>query len=334
MVFGHLPPNAHGVPRMPTILGRSTKNAFQIFMDDHAGSAKDYDSVFEFLAADYFPRVAFEPIYLSGPKTNLSASSLELLGFEGGIRPSLKHRRKILDWPTPQNRAELDAFLWLTPFLRIFIPGRSELVMEMKRSYLTLEPNEPKPRRAHDADMEDCDADLTKKPRTSKPKKPTIQRKWVEKSVFEWGANQQMAFEAVKKAISTNAMSGADPDSQYHLATDASKTGLGGCLFQLHGTKPGTEATPKLLPNERIIFFMSYQLLDAETRYSNNERECYAIVRSLAEVRWLVVGSKYPVTVYTDHIALKALFKTGNTESGRIATWMDRLGKYDLKVFH
>ena len=337
MVFGPLPPNQRGVPRMPTILGRSTKHAFQIFMDDHAGSAKNYETMFDFLLNDYFPRVAFGPIYLSGPKTNLFASNLELLGFEGdsrGIRPSLKHRRKILDWPVPQNRMELDAFLWLTPFLRIFIPGRSELVMEMKRAYLVQQPNEPKPRRPHDAEMEECDADLAKKPRAPKPKKPTIQRKWVEKDTFDWGEKQQMAFDAVKKAISTNAMSGADPDMQYHLATDASKTGLGGCLFQLHGTRHGTEATPKLLPNERIIFFMSYQLLDAETRYSNSERECYAIVRSLAEVRWLVVGSKYPVMVYTDHEALKALFKTGNTESGRIATWMDRLGEYDLKVFH
>lgn len=72
---------------------------------------------------------------------------------------------------------------------------------------------------------------------------------------------------------------------QYHLTTDASITALGGCLFQLHDTAPGTEAILKFLPNERINFFMSYCLQDAETRYSNSERECYAIVRSLAEIR-------------------------------------------------
>ena len=66
--------------------------------------------------------------------------------------------------------------------------------MEMKRSYFTQEPNESKPRRSHDADMEECDADLTKQPRASKPKKPFMQRKWVEKSVFERGANQQYGF--------------------------------------------------------------------------------------------------------------------------------------------
>lgn len=54
--------------------------------------------------------------------------NLELLGFQGtaeGLRPSLKHREKVINWPTPTNRAELDAFLWLTPFLRIFISGRT-----------------------------------------------------------------------------------------------------------------------------------------------------------------------------------------------------------------
>ena len=337
LVFGPLPVNTEGIPRMPTLLGVSEDHAFQIFMDDHAGSAKSFEALYNFLANQYFPRVAFGPIYLSGPKTNLFMSSLELLGFEGnsnGIRPSLKHREKISNWAVPTNRAELDAFLWLTPFLRIFIPGRSELVMIMKEAYMIQVPDEPKQKEPHDGPGEECDRDFIKRVRTKTRTKPTIRKKWVEKPSFDWGKPQLDAFNKVKEAISTNAMAGADPESQFHLVADASVSGLGGCLFQLHGTKPGTEATPKFLPNERIVLFMSYRLLDAETRYSNFERECYAIVRCLAEVRWLVIGSKYPVMVYTDHEALKSLFNTGKTDSGRLATWMDRLGEYDLKLFH
>ena len=129
-------------------------------------------------------------------------------------------------------------------------------------------------------------------------------------------------------------MTGTDPELQYHLATDASDTALGGCLFQLYDTSPGTEATPRWKPNERINMFLSYKLQDAETRYSNSERECYAIVKCLAEIRWLVMGSKYPVMVYTDHEALKPIFATGQTEKGRIATWLDKLGEFDFRVFH
>lgn len=38
--------------------------------------------------------------------------------------------------------------------------------------------------------------------------------------------------------------------------------------------------------------------------------------------------------VYTVHKALRSLSITSNTESGRLATWMDRSVKYHLKLFH
>lgn len=43
------------------------------------------------------------------------------VGVEGsteGIRPSVKHREKFSEWPLPENREELDGFLWLTLSLR------------------------------------------------------------------------------------------------------------------------------------------------------------------------------------------------------------------------
>ena len=129
-------------------------------------------------------------------------------------------------------------------------------------------------------------------------------------------------------------MSGSDPNLQYHLAVDASQEAVGGCLFQLHGAKPGTEATLRFQLNERIIMFLSFRLNNAETRYSNSEREYLAVVRCLAEVKWLVMDNKYPVILYSDHEALKPIFATGQTEKGRIATWIDRLGEYDYKLVH
>lgn len=114
IVFGPLPPNDEGVPMMPTLIGDHGDHSFAVFMDDHRAAAKDFDSLFRFLLQEYFPRCVFGPVYLSGPKTSLFSDQLELLGFEGngeGVRPAEKHRKKILEWPTPLNRAELDAFL-------------------------------------------------------------------------------------------------------------------------------------------------------------------------------------------------------------------------------
>ena len=198
LVFGPLSKNSQGAKRMPTLIGRFKKHAFQIFMDDHSAAVTDFEAMYTFLQEEYFPRVAFGPIYLSGPKTHVFAENLELLGFQGnaqGLRPSLKPRQKVQDWPVPTTRAELDAFLWLTPFLRISIPGRAAHVLEMKKAYLELVIAQPKTKQAHDDEMEECDQDFTKTPRLpARPRKATVQRKYVEKDTFDWGVSQQAIF--------------------------------------------------------------------------------------------------------------------------------------------
>lgn len=57
-------------------------------------------------------------------------------------------------------------------------------------------------------------------------------------SQTEWAA-----FDGIKKAVLVNACAGGQDDVQYHLCTDASKTGAGGVLFQLSMEPPGTIMT-------------------------------------------------------------------------------------------
>ena len=128
-----------------------------------------------------------------------------------------------------------------------------------------------------------------------------------------------------------------DEEQQYHLAVDASKRGIGGVLFQLDKIKPHIEANNSAAHREaeRIIMFISFKLEDPETRYSNLEREALAVVRCLAEVRWMVVASEYPTLVYTDHEALKVLLtRPDNDAHGRIAKWQERLGEYHFRLIH
>lgn len=336
LVFGPLPKSKEGIGRMPTVIGTGKDSAFGVYMDDHASSARSFDAMFKFLHEIYFPRAAFGPVYLSGRKTSVFTDHLDLLGFRGteqGIRPSSKHRNKVTNWPVPRNREELDAFLWLTPFLRIFIPGRAAHVMKLKEAYLRLVPATVKKKKTHDDDVEVCDENLTKT-KIVRPRKPTIQRVYEAKDTFDWGAEQQISFDTIKQAISSNAMSGTDPTLQYHLVVDASKTAIGGVLFQMKDVPAGTEASPKFLENERINMFLSFRLADAETRYSNSERECLAVVRCLAEIKWLIIGSKYSTMVYSDHSALQAMFEKGESEKARINGWLDCLGEFDLHLVH
>jgi len=132
-------------------------------------------------------------------------------------------------------------------------------------------------------------------------------------------------------------MASPDPTVQYHLAFDASKRGIGGVLFQLDRIPADTEAISNAIFRvaERIIMFLSFRLSDAETRYSNSEREALAVIRCLAEVKWMVIASPYLVMVYTDHEALKTLLTGADNDAhGRIAKWQERLGEYNIRLLH
>ena len=45
-----------------------------------------------------------------------------------GLRQSLRKRDQVKNWPTPTCYEDVDAFCYLTPFLRHFIPGRPDFV--------------------------------------------------------------------------------------------------------------------------------------------------------------------------------------------------------------
>ena len=125
-----------------------------------------------------------------------------------------------------------------------------------------------------------------------------------------------------------------DPKLQYYLSIDMSKYGIGGALFQLYSMPLGTEAGLQHHANEWIIMFISFRLADAETHYGTTDQKALAAVRCLAEVRWLVIGSPYPVKLYTDHQSLLSILSRGADASSRIVQWQDRLNEYDLEVHH
>jgi hypothetical protein len=299
LVFGAIPEESKEgevvKPAMKSAIGDHGDCAFDGLIDDSYGGAKSFEDMCKFLHEVFFPRCAFGPHYLKPSKSFFFFPNLEFVGLQAGtagLRPSLQKRDMILNWATPKCAEEVEAFCYLTPFLRRFIPGRAELV------------------------------------RILKGEKDT---EWA------WTEQREIAFCAIKHAIANNAMAPADNKVQFHLACDASKRASGAVLFQLPGISANTEATSSMehREKERIVMFMSFRFKDAETRYSNSEREALAVVRGLAEVKWLVSGSPYPTMVYTDHEALKTLLVgSENDAHGRIARWQERLGEYNFRLFH
>ena len=125
---------------------------------------------------------------------------------------------------------------------------------------------------------------------------------------FHWGAAQEKSFDALKMAL-TNAPILVFPDynKPFVIYTDASALGLGAVLMQ--DDQNG---------RHRVIAYASRTLNKAEGNYSVTHQEALAIVWALKTFRDVIYG--YPITCYTDHVAVTHLFK-GRNLSGRLARW-------------
>jgi len=68
-------------------------------------------------------------------------------------------------------------------------------------------------------------------------------------------------------------MASPDSNAQYHLADDASKSAIGGVLFQFDEVEGGTAAVSNSIHRvaEPIIMLISFPVSDTETRYANCE---------------------------------------------------------------
>ena len=293
--------------------------SFQCFMDDDFGAHRDFFSQWRFLHYGYFPRLAWGRFTLRPKKTGFFLERIKPLGFvlQGeGLRPSEDKVAAIRDYPTPQNLDEVNKFLWMTTYLRHFIPGRADHAIVLKEA-ATMESKEEW--HARDPGKKD------KNGRTHRGPRRVIS--------WSWGKRQDKSFAAIKEAVIERAVYGGNDHRQYHLATDASKTGMGGVLFQLIDCEPGTRINAANRKHMRIIMFISLRLEGAEPRYSTTEQEALAVWRCLKEVDWLVQGSAYPVLVYTDHSALIHLLK-GDDVHGKIARWRQKLLEFDIEYVH
>lgn len=137
---------------------------------------------------------------------------------------------------------------------------------------------------------------------------------------FEWGPDQQGAFETLRNALASDTVL-AYPDftEPFILATDASGTALGAVLSQRqHG-------------RERPIAFASRQLNKSEANYSVTERELLAVIWATKLFRCYLLGRQF--TLITDHAALRWMLSLRDPSS-RLTRWALRLSEFEYKVEH
>ncbi|XP_036144981.1 uncharacterized protein LOC118646382 [Monomorium pharaonis] len=140
---------------------------------------------------------------------------------------------------------------------------------------------------------------------------------------FEWGSEQQRAFNAIKLAFDeAEKLYVIKADRKFGMYIDASKYGLGARLYQYKDSEPDKKYT---------IAYASRSLKGAELNYTVTEIECLALVWALKKWHTTLLGRK--IQVHTDHRALKFL-KASSADSSRIARWISFLNEFDLEICH
>ena len=287
----------------------ASSSFFDHFVDDDVGGARTFEDMFQFLHEHYFPRLKWARLTLNPKKCKFFVPRIQILGHQrdvSGIRPSEDKLRAFREWPSPQSKAELDRFLYMLPFLKNYIPGRADKSTLLKTAMV------------EEVTTSICAG------------KKRTRRKVVD---FIWTSEHETIFRDIKESILKNACAGGDDQVQWHLATDASKTGAGGVLFQLPDHPPGTAMTKETRDSMKIVMFLSFAFTPPQTRYQTTEREALAVVKNLAEIRWLVQGSKLPIKLYTDHQALLKCLQSEDM-TGRLARWQLALSEFNLDIVH
>ena len=140
---------------------------------------------------------------------------------------------------------------------------------------------------------------------------------------FKWGTEQQNAFDALKEAISEQALlHHPDWDKPFHVHVDASDDGLGAVLSQMN--KDGTTLRP--------MIFASKRLSKDQQKWSTGDKEAFAAVWAIRDkFRPFLMGQKF--TVHTDHANLRFLMRQ---KKGKLARWGLILAQHldDMTINH
>ena len=141
---------------------------------------------------------------------------------------------------------------------------------------------------------------------------------------FEWGIDQEKAFQSLKKAVSNiSRLAYFDPKRRTRLVTDASPVAIGAVLVQYED-----DGEDKPI----IIKYASKSLSDTEKRYCQTEREALAVVWGVEHFQYYLLCIAFEVE--TDHRPLVPMFTPTSRPVQRIERWVLRLQPYQYKLIY
>ena len=143
---------------------------------------------------------------------------------------------------------------------------------------------------------------------------------------IEWTPELSAYFELSKEAVAVAPLlQFPDWTRPFHVATDASSTGIGGVLYQ---PSPGTDE----ITATNIVSICSKKLSSSQRNYSAYKVELWALVYCLRQFHSFIWG-RLDVVVHTDHKPLTYILTSADL-SHALQQWLDVILDYRFKIFH
>jgi transposase InsO family protein len=145
-------------------------------------------------------------------------------------------------------------------------------------------------------------------------------------ATIEWDEQLITSFDLTKAAFAKSAVL-VYPDFSlpFHIATDASQTGVGGILFQPRSA--GEHITPT-----NMVAIVSKKLNDCQRKYSAYKKELFAIVFCLRKFHSFVYG-RTDLVIHTDHKPLTYMNEVSNLAPA-LQQWLDVIQDYSFEIIH
>jgi ribonuclease HI len=134
---------------------------------------------------------------------------------------------------------------------------------------------------------------------------------------FRWGAEQQRAFKEIKEyLLRPPVLVPPQQDRPFYIYVSVGDTSIASVVVQLYDGK------------ERVVFYLSRRMLDAETRYPDMEKLCLCLFFTCTKLRHILLSAEVIIICKSDvikHMLSAPVLK------GRLGKWMFALSEFDIR---
>jgi hypothetical protein len=131
------------------------------------------------------------------------------------------------------------------------------------------------------------------------------------------GVEQQWAFEEIKEYLSKPPMLVPhQQDKPFYVYLSVGDTSIASVVIQVHDGR------------EKVVFYLSRRMLDAETRYPDIEKLCLCLLFTCTKLRHILISAETIVICKSDvikHMLSAPVLK------GRLRKWMFALSEFDIR---